>query len=775
MPWRARASPPAGLSNEAEDGDIDEIVMDGAKAADELRHNQWKQQTTILMQVRQAEKNRMTMLDPRTSRFVHFWDAAMMVALVYTALGTPFEISFVPPSNSALAPLFLLNRLLDCLFLTDLVLQFNLMTFDDESNDWVTSRWQVSNNYLRGWFWLDLGSIAPSSADIISVARGSGDEGGGGSSSSARIFRVIRIVRLLKMLRLLRSSRVVKRLLARFPIPYKAMVMIRLFLLVTLGAHWAACVLSLTTTFSEVGRLDTWLASYGYCWPVHASPLDPNAVYVEDRTDLSWVIDPYAKGSNWGERIAVTAECDDFPIVYLGAFEWGMQLILGVDTEPAPGARPPEFELSGKLRRHEVGVRTAILVCGALIWCYVTAIFVEVMVNTDPNASALRNHVADLNTFIANAHIPREMAQRLREYLYKTRHVLDIRSRKQVLDNLSVELQGEVAMLTCKRWLHDLPIFRPRSIGEANDPRRRLLLSAVALALEGAVFAPAECLPGNQLWILQRGLVAFCGQVLGKDRVWGYRAMTYSEWLPHRMARALSYCELLHISCAKVRALAHEYDPTTDVRIRWMRTMEALRAYLLAAHRKRVAAARAAQQQDKAAEFAPASPGTAGALAEEAHVHLERQHSVMHRLSTDLGGAAEACQQPPAAAEGGLESLRKEVRGIESTMATMQAEMQAAMLDMQQQIKRTADGVTQLLGRANDVAPTVAVPTATLTVHQVEEKGNFSEGHRMRTDVSQREHRRGRGGHPRPAGAAPGVASTTRCHASPSRTASWHV
>ena len=53
------------------------------------------------------------LLDPRTSAFLNRWDVLTSLALVYTSLITPFEISFL---TSHVAALFVINRLVDGVF-----------------------------------------------------------------------------------------------------------------------------------------------------------------------------------------------------------------------------------------------------------------------------------------------------------------------------------------------------------------------------------------------------------------------------------------------------------------------------------------------------------------------------------------------------------------------------------------------------------------------------------------------------------------------------------
>merc|ERR1712100_761952 len=94
------------------------------------------------------------------------WDQAIIVALVWTALVTPFEVSFLEPDYNWL---FFLNRVIDCLFLTDMCFTFFLdpLTNEDLKIDGLPSHRLMAQNYLSGWFTIDLISTIP--FDFISI------------------------------------------------------------------------------------------------------------------------------------------------------------------------------------------------------------------------------------------------------------------------------------------------------------------------------------------------------------------------------------------------------------------------------------------------------------------------------------------------------------------------------------------------------------------------------------------------------------------------------
>ena len=69
-------------------------------------------------------------IDPRKVRWIAHWDLAMTLALVYVALVTPVEVAFMkaPPTleSKTSSPIFLINRLLDAMFILDILLNFRL-------------------------------------------------------------------------------------------------------------------------------------------------------------------------------------------------------------------------------------------------------------------------------------------------------------------------------------------------------------------------------------------------------------------------------------------------------------------------------------------------------------------------------------------------------------------------------------------------------------------------------------------------------------------------
>ena len=99
-------------------------------------------------------------VDPRTSTWLPYWDAVTGSCLAFTAVGTPYEVSFLAPT----VPMFWVNRGVDMVFAIDCSLNFFLAYPADaeqsqEGAHWVTSRGRIAKHYLFGWFALDIFSV----------------------------------------------------------------------------------------------------------------------------------------------------------------------------------------------------------------------------------------------------------------------------------------------------------------------------------------------------------------------------------------------------------------------------------------------------------------------------------------------------------------------------------------------------------------------------------------------------------------------------------------
>ena len=104
--------------------------------------------------------------DPRGFTIFPAWDFVSAIALVFTAVVTPYEVGFLPASTSPSEGLFIINRIVDSVFVIDLVLQFFLMYHQQVITEgaallvWEIRLDRIAHKYVTSWFFVIDGKCA---------------------------------------------------------------------------------------------------------------------------------------------------------------------------------------------------------------------------------------------------------------------------------------------------------------------------------------------------------------------------------------------------------------------------------------------------------------------------------------------------------------------------------------------------------------------------------------------------------------------------------------
>ena len=143
-----------------------------------------------------ARKNEKACLIYPENKYKGIWDLFMTFVLLFTCILTPYTIAFVadePPS------LVITNATIDVLFLIDMCFMF-LSVYYDEEMKLIDDRKRIAENYLKGWFTIDLLAIIPFDVILNSTDL----------SSMVRVVRVGRLYKLVKLTRLIRVLKIMK-------------------------------------------------------------------------------------------------------------------------------------------------------------------------------------------------------------------------------------------------------------------------------------------------------------------------------------------------------------------------------------------------------------------------------------------------------------------------------------------------------------------------------------------------------------------------------------
>lgn len=90
------------------------------------------------------------LIDPKVSRWRRHWDLVMVAALLFTAVVTPVEVSFLD-EGEYITTLWWVNRVVDFCFLADMLISFNSAYQETPMRGgyWVYSRPLIVRHYLR--------------------------------------------------------------------------------------------------------------------------------------------------------------------------------------------------------------------------------------------------------------------------------------------------------------------------------------------------------------------------------------------------------------------------------------------------------------------------------------------------------------------------------------------------------------------------------------------------------------------------------------------------
>mmetsp|Transcript_12460 Transcript_12460/g.15786 ORF Transcript_12460/g.15786 Transcript_12460/m.15786 type:complete len:770 (-) Transcript_12460:153-2462(-) len=461
--------------------------------------------------------------DPESS-YVHTWDSFVLCALIFTALVTPYEVALLTTELNAL---FFVNRIIDAIFIKDMVMNFFMPYWEqddiEEAGLWVKDLKKIQSNYLKGWFTIDLISILP--FDVIAFFDGSG------SFSTLKIVRVIRVLRLLKLVRVLRASRIFKRLENEITLSFSLQSLIKFTMMVLIGGHWLACVWALVGSLEFENLNDNWIAVL----------FDTNG-------------DDELSESEQETHFTIYTASLYFAIMTISSIGYG-------DITP--------ISLS------ERWTCISIMLIGSAVWAYVIGNASGIVATMDIDGINFHQTMDSLNIFLRDQKYPLDLKKKLRSYFRAIRHLMKTRRYQCLVQNMSPKLRDIVAVRGA-HWVKKVPW----SQGVSSD-----FVAILVQNMNGSVFAPDEIMPSvNHLCVVNRGVASKQGHVLVKGSSYGMDIILQSTFLKQKTpARALTFVELLVIKRAQFLEILTRF-PTDKKLIRRYALALAIRRAMILIH-----------------------------------------------------------------------------------------------------------------------------------------------------------------------------------------------
>ena len=138
------------------------------------------------------------------------WNLVVSILLLYTAFMVPIKVSF---SDKESLGWIISDTIIDCVFLTDLILMF-FQAYERKDGNYEVRHKKIAIRYLWPWFGIDLASSLPFQLlELVpkdDFARHGPGVAGTEHFKWMRIFRLAKLQRMIRLLRLLKLVRLLK-------------------------------------------------------------------------------------------------------------------------------------------------------------------------------------------------------------------------------------------------------------------------------------------------------------------------------------------------------------------------------------------------------------------------------------------------------------------------------------------------------------------------------------------------------------------------------------
>ena len=490
-------------------------------------------------------------------------DVMTTLALIFTALITPYEIAFL--ADVQVNSLDICNWVIFLIFAAGIVVNFMLPFREPlwKGGSIIKDHRRIAKRYLQSWFVFDFISTVP----FDSLVGGNVDASNDGQSaalSGFRLVRLVRLVRLLKLGRLLRAQRIIARILERLEgksqlltISFTYRTMFFWIVVLALSIHWFCCawgMLALVQTSQRTADV--------------ADALEAACPGASDEF-ATMIGNQVAACLTDCERAALAALRNVPETRVFNGEPW-------ICRRLAEGIITP-----GKATQHEAylyllqvfGLMEPTRPEESLLKFFMSFIFLTLdtlfkggisgaRASANPLQKAWQARMDHLNVFLKEMNVPPDLKERTRTFLRNTRDLELKRSFNTLYGNFSRGLSNEMRSHMTLSIVRGVYYFDGLETNFLRDLASRLFYEAFERG-ERILHAQPTLSIVVQGTVVRGGTPFGIGQCFGEDAI-----LTSNALRDMRLVSALTYCEICCITKEHIHETAQSY-PAAARRLRF--------------------------------------------------------------------------------------------------------------------------------------------------------------------------------------------------------------
>lgn len=309
-----------------------------------------------------------------------FWDIIMGLIVLFIAVSIPVRIAFDMESTT----LFAIDRVSDCFFLLDIVLNFFTSYIDDAGLEIVDAR-EIRLHYLRSSFVLDTVSTIPLDWIVeISTTKG--------SFLSLKLIRAVKFVKLIRLVRIFKLFKLKSLVHSDIGINTEFIQLLKLAVPVMATAHYVGC--------------------FWYYLSAH-----------QDAEKKVWFTQIYFQNP------------DSLLSKYVASLYWAITTMATVGYGDIYAVTPSERSYA-----------TFVMIGGAIIFAYVIGTVIEIVSHSKTLMNSEHAHVQKMMSYIKERGGTKELSRSFQTHLNFVSDEVTFYNQQNLFESLTCSLRSELIL-----------------------------------------------------------------------------------------------------------------------------------------------------------------------------------------------------------------------------------------------------------------------------------------------------------------------------------------